>query len=146
MDPCLSFIEIPASGLINDELPDIARSVCESTSGLYKIIGFVSPWIGYLAKDGFNFIGTCAFKSPPKDNSVEIAYFTFPEYEGKGYATRMAKHLIQVARETTPSIKILAQTLPEKNASTTILEKLNFSLVGSKEHPEDGTIWEWELV
>ncbi len=38
-----------------------------------------------------------------------------------------------------------AQTLPEKNASTRILEKLGFSFMGPVQHPEDGEVWEWRL-
>lgn len=38
-----------------------------------------------------------------------------------------------------------SQTLPEENASTSILKKLGFRLVGTVEHPEDGPVWEWEL-
>ncbi len=88
---------------------------------------------------------TCAFKVPPEDNCVEIAYFTFPEYKGKGVATRMAQILLKIAFVTIPDIKIVAQTLPEKNASTTVLKKLGFQFTGEREHPEDGKIWEWEL-
>jgi hypothetical protein len=40
---------------------------------------------------------------------------------------------------------VFAQTLPEENASTAILKKLGFTLVGSVQHPDDGTVWEWEL-
>jgi hypothetical protein len=29
-------------------------------------------------------VGTCAFKTPPKNQQVEIAYFTFPGNEGRG--------------------------------------------------------------
>jgi RimJ/RimL family protein N-acetyltransferase len=145
MEKRLTFIEIPASGRIDDALPDIARSVCESTADLYRAIGFHSPWTGYLAKDDCCYIGTCAFKAPPENRCVEIAYFTFPGFEGKGYATQMAQHLIHIARHARPDSIILAQTLPEENASTTILKKLNFRLKGTQQHPEDGTIWEWEL-
>jgi hypothetical protein len=40
---------------------------------------------------------------------------------------------------------VAAQTLPEENASTSVLKKLQFSFVGSVEHPEDGLVWEWQL-
>jgi len=35
--------------------------------------------------------------------------------------------------------------LPEENASTSVLKKLRFRLVGTVEHPEDGLVWEWQL-
>jgi hypothetical protein len=40
---------------------------------------------------------------------------------------------------------IAAQTLPNESASTTILRKLEFALVGSINHPEDGKVLEWQL-
>ena len=40
---------------------------------------------------------------------------------------------------------VFAQTLPEESASTSILRKLGFRLLGRVEHPEDGPVWEWEL-
>lgn len=103
------------------------------------------PWTGYLAFDENRCVGTCAFKAPPQGNCVEIAYFTFPEYEGKGIATRMAQALVKIALEAEPEIKITAQTLPKEGASTRVLKKLGFKFAGECEHPEDGKVWEWEL-
>src|SRR5262249_10133593 len=54
-------------------------------------------WGGYLSVDRDNgrVIGTCGFKhGPEKDGRVEIAYFTFAPFEGKGYATAMAQELV----------------------------------------------------
>jgi RimJ/RimL family protein N-acetyltransferase len=76
---------------------------------------------------------------------VEIAYFTAPEFEGHGHATQTARALIAIAQQADPALLIAAQTLPEENASTTILRKLGFRLLGSIHHPEDGEIWEWRL-
>jgi hypothetical protein len=42
-------------------------------------------------------------------------------------------------------VTVTAQTLPEENPSTSVLRKLNFRMVGSVEHPEDGLVWEWQL-
>lgn len=72
------------------------------------------PWTGYLAFDENRCVGTCAFKAPPQGNCVEIAYFTFPEYEGKGIATRMAQALVKIALEAEPEIKITANPFPKK--------------------------------
>jgi ribosomal-protein-alanine N-acetyltransferase len=102
-------------------LPAVVRAVCEATVGIYQKMGFVRPWIGYLAVQNGQVIGTCAFKTPPHDSRVEIAYFTFPGNEGKGIATQMARQLIQLAQETDDRISIVAQTLPQENASTAVL-------------------------
>lgn len=128
------------------DLPDTAVNVLKETAALYARNGNRSPWVGYLAVEGGACVGTCAFKTPPRKNRVEIAYFTFPEYEGRGIATRMAALLVEIAFRETPGITVVAQTLPEENASTTVLRKNGFRLVGELEHPEDGTVWEWHLT
>lgn len=127
------------------ELPEVALSVLQSTQELYEVAGYVPPWLGYLAIDAGQCVGTCAFKSAPVDGRVEIAYFTFPPHEGRGVATSMANSLIGLTRMYAPGTQVFARTLAESNASTRILEKLGFRRTAVLEHPEDGTIWEWEL-
>jgi RimJ/RimL family protein N-acetyltransferase len=125
--------------------PPIAADVVEATVQLYQAVGYQPPWIGYLAIENNICVGTCGFKSPPQNDRVEIAYFTFPEHESRGVATRMAAELIRIAQSEMPAVTIAAQTLPQESASTSILKKLGFRLVGTVEHPEDGTVWEWQL-
>ena len=127
------------------EIPDAAAEVMAATADMYRTSGYVQPWIGYLAVDEARIVGTCAFKCAPVDGRVEIAYFTFPEFEGHGIATAMAKELIALACATLPGLLIAAQTRPERNASNAILGKLGFTFAGSVMHPEDGEIWEWHL-
>ena len=55
-------------------------------------------WDGYFVvdTDTREVVGTCAFKGQPADDgTAEIAYFTYPEFEGKGYATSMARKSIR---------------------------------------------------
>ena len=125
--------------------PQIAAEIVGATTQLYRAVGYEPPWIGYLAIEEDICVGFCGFKSPPQNNRVEIAYYTFPEYESRGVATRMAAKLIRIALDKTPAITVAAQTLPVENASTSVLKKLRFRLVGSVEHPEDGLVWEWHL-
>jgi ribosomal-protein-alanine N-acetyltransferase len=144
----VKLIEISSSGAAAEpiaSLPAIAEDVGAAYVGLYKAAGYVKPWLGYFALDGGSCIGTCGFKGPPEQNRVEIAYFTFPQYEGRGYATRMARMLVDMARRADPGLIIAAQTLPSESASTTILRRLGFALVGTVAHPEDGDVWEWQL-
>ncbi len=127
------------------ELPDAAREALAGTAMLYRETGFEPPWIGYLAFDAGACIGTCAFKCAPSDGRVELAYFTFPGHEGRGLATRMCRELVALARSAQPDLVITAQTLPERNASTRVLEKAGFRFSSELDHPEDGRIWEWQL-
>lgn len=126
--------EVQGSGFLKD--------LCASTIAMYPQGTAPLPWVGYLAEERGVPVGTCAFKTPPVAGEVEIAYFTFPGHEGRGVATRMAQRLIQVAAASGATL-IKAQTLPEANASTRVLEKLGFRLVGPVMHPEDGEVWEW---
>lgn len=128
---------------------DVMLQVVEQT--LTNVTGGTgeTPWGGYLAIDDDSgvVIGTCAFKSPPaEDATVEIAYFTFPAYEGKGYATAMAGKLIEAASRAPEVRRIIARTLPEPNASTRVLEKVGMRFAGEVVDPEDGRVWEWEIM
>ena len=126
-------------------LPEFARSACEMSAVWYPRVGYIPPWIGYLTILEGSVVGGGGFKEPPQDGRVEIAYFTAPGFAGRGIATRTARALVAIARQSDPSLLIAAQTLPEENASTAILRKLGFRLHGSVQHPQDGEIWEWHL-
>lgn len=127
-------------------MPVMAAEVIRATRQLYHSVGYGPPWTGYLAFEDDTCVGACGFKSPPQENRVEIAYFTFPEHESRGVATQMASELIRLAREKAPAVTIAAQTLHEENASTSVLKKLQFRLAHTLEHPEDGQVWEWQLT
>lgn len=144
----LSLIQIDRNGIprgYSGSLPEVTSEVFRATADLYAKAGFVEPWIGYLALADEIPVGTCGYKGKPSDGRVEIAYFTFPEFEGRGYASAMAARLVTIAQEHDPSVAVAAQTLPERNASHRILEKLGFCHVDTIDHPEDGTVWEWRL-
>lgn len=115
------------------------------TLALYTQHGFTPPWIGYLAMEDGQCVGACGFAGPPRNGEVEIAYFTFPEHEGKGVASRMAAGLIALTRPAALSsgVRFIAHTLPAESPSTRILKRLGFELVGEIQHPEDGLIWKW---
>jgi [ribosomal protein S5]-alanine N-acetyltransferase len=90
-------------------------------------------------------IGTAGFKGPPDAvGMVEIAYGVAPGFEGQGSATEAAAALFAFALET-PQVEIVrAHTLPVANASTRVLTKCGFLLVGEVVDPEDGLVWRWE--
>ena len=144
----LRFVPIGRSGKPTDtriRLGEHAEEVCSATASLYERVGFEPPWVGYLAVSSDQVMGSCGFKAPPVSGEVEIAYFTFPECQGQGIATSMARELLSIARAAEPSVTLTAQTLPERNASSHILEKLGFTLRRTFIHPDDGEVWEWEL-
>ena len=144
----MELIAIDASGATArpvGDLSDEAKDARQATLDLYAVVGHHAPWIGYLAEEEGECVGACAFKSPPADGRVEIAYYTFPQHEGLGYATAMAGALIGIARQADAGLTIVAQTMAEEGASPHILGKLGFELVEEFEDPLDGPLWEWAL-
>jgi ribosomal-protein-alanine N-acetyltransferase len=129
-------------GTIAPELSDVLRH----TRDMYSRIGFEVPWISYLAVNGLRPVGICSFKSPPMNGRVELAYFTFPEHEGRGIATEMASRLVEMTNARPDVSCVAAQTLVARNASHRVLEKLGFQAIGTVEHSEDGVVLEWQLT
>ena len=126
---------------------DLLRTVAEQTVAMLQRTGATTPWTGYLAVDRTNqiIIGTCGFTAPPDaEGVVEIAYFTFPSFERRGYASAMAATLVDLAKRTAGIRRVRAHTLRERNASTRILEKLGFERVGETADAEAGPVWRWE--
>ncbi len=102
---------------------------------------------GFLAVDEASgrVVGTCGYKhGPEKDGRVEIAYYTFAEFEGKGYATAMAAELLGRALAADGVRGVIAYTLPAPGASTRVLEKIGLQRAGEIVDPEDGKVWLWE--
>ena len=58
----------------------------------------------------------------------------------------MARQLIEIAQATVPGIRIFAFTLPEKNASNRILQKLGFGFAGETRDEDDRVVWRRELT
>jgi RimJ/RimL family protein N-acetyltransferase len=107
----------------------------------------VDHWtLGYTlvrAEDGAP-VGQCAFKSPPMDGVVEIAYGVAPEFEGRGYATEAARALVRIAFENSEVQAVIAHTSENTNASSRVLLKAGFRSIGQVTDPEDGLVWKWE--
>lgn len=114
------------------------------TIEFFDRIGYIPPWIGYVAKLDDTLVGSAAFKGKPKDGRVEIAYGVFPQYQQKGIGTQICRQLVRLALQTDSSVIITARTLPEPNYSTRILEKNDFVFLGTVYDEEDGDVWEWE--
>jgi ribosomal-protein-alanine N-acetyltransferase len=132
--------------LLGDQVGAL-REVAAATAAYLARAGGEARWGSFLAMDPGSrlVVGTCSYKGPPDaDGAVEIAYFTLPVYEGQGYATAMAALLTARAGASPPARTVRAHTLPERNASVRILEKLGFAHLGKIVDPEDGPVWRWE--
>lgn len=122
-------------------LNETTRRVCAETAARYARVGHEPPYVGYLAFDGTHYVGACGFTRPPRAGRVEIAYHTFPGFEGRGLATQMARALLDLA----DGHEVIAHTRPESDASTAVLQKLGFQLEGRVSDPEHGVVWQWQL-
>ncbi len=145
----MELLRIPVIGPIDQSpksLDPMVMSWVDGNQAYYRVVGFNPPWIAYLALEEGAVVGTCAFKGAPTEGVVEVAYATQPGMEGRGIATRMTHALIQLARSTDPTVRIIAQTLPAHNASTRVLTKCGFAHVRKAMDDEVGMVWEWELA
>lgn len=109
----------------------------------YTKIGYNIPWVGYFVIRQGNIVGSCSFVGQPQDGKVEIAYWTFKEFEGQGVASFACNELVKIAYETDSSLTIVAKTAPEHNASTKILENTNFTFTKIVQDEEIGEAWLW---
>ena len=111
----------------------------------YPKIGFNLPWVAYLVIKENKVVGSCSFTGQLQEGKVEIAYWTFKEFEGQGIASFACKELIKIAHNADPKIIITAKTAPEHNASTKILQHNNFIFSGIARDDEIGDAWLWVL-
>jgi [ribosomal protein S5]-alanine N-acetyltransferase len=129
-------------------LHEVAQGVGEAGLKFVRSFPYETPpeWFGYLVVEGESqqLCGVCTFKGPAVEGAVEISYYTFPGFEGRGIGTEMARFLVERARMLPDVTKVVAHTLQERNASGRILEKIGMRFTGDAE--EDGeAVWGWEL-
>ncbi len=142
-------MKLRAIGLKEDKSEAVfASENCQQLLSIYEDYypktGYVLPWVGYFIIREDKIVGSCGFVGQPKDGKVELAYWTFPEFEKQGIASFACKELVSIAIRTDRSLKITAKTAPEHNASTKILEKNNFVFSEIVQDEEIGDAWLWE--
>jgi [ribosomal protein S5]-alanine N-acetyltransferase len=107
------------------------------------------PWIygfAIVLREKRCIIGNAAFKGPPDDEGVvEVGYGIVPQFQGRGYASAATQALLEFATADQSVRIVRAHTLPERSASTRVLEKCGFEFIGEVVDPEDGPVWRWEL-
>jgi [ribosomal protein S5]-alanine N-acetyltransferase len=143
----LELIDISANGVPKKDLgalSQFATDACAQTVTHYKKAGFSPPWISFFARCDSEIVGICAFTAAPAAGRVEIAYHTFPPFEGRGVATAMVRELVRRAAQTDPDVELFAHTLAQQNASNAVLRKLGFEFVRELSHSDEGAVWEWQ--
>lgn len=126
--------------------PEDRAQVSPAWLAALEVSESVDPWrhgFSMVHRETGSNVGSCCFKGPPTDGTVEIAYGVDPDHRCKGYATEAAEALTNFAfAENVPLV--CAHTLPEANASTHVLTKCGFQKLGEVIDPEDGLVWRWE--
>jgi len=133
----------------NARLHELSQPVAQQSLAFMKTFPYETgpEWFGYLVVEAETrqMVGTCSFKGPPaEDGVVEIAYFSFPGFEGRGIGTQMARFLVERAATLPYVTAVVAHTAAELNASTRILEKIGMQLTGEEEE-EGMPVWHWRL-
>jgi [ribosomal protein S5]-alanine N-acetyltransferase len=91
-------------------------------------------------------IGLVGYKGVPDERGmVEIGYSLSSRYRLRGLATEAARALIDHAFSHPQVLRVDAHTLPERNGSVRVLEKLGMKYAGTVHDPEDGEVWHWTL-
>jgi [ribosomal protein S5]-alanine N-acetyltransferase len=111
--------------------------------GFYAKVGFHTPWIGYFLVRQNQVVGSCGFVGQPQGGKVEIAYWTFKEFEGQGIASFACRQLTTMAYEADAGLTVTAKTAPEHNASTKILQNNHFVFTEIVQDDEIGDAWLW---
>lgn len=105
------------------------------------------PWGSHLFFDDDGaLVGFGGFKGPPANTVVEIGYAIAPQRQRRGLATAAARVMIERARAAGVET-VIAHTLAEHNASTSVLTKCGFHRTATVIDPDgDGfEVWRWEL-
>ncbi len=75
---------------------------------------------------------------------MELAYFAFPLFEGRGLGKQMAARLVEMAQASDAVSTLVGLTRPETSKSSSVLQALGFTNSGEAHDSSDGLIWRWE--
>ena len=115
----------------------------------------LEPWFVYgvvLPDDERPLIGHAGFHGPPgtnalrADDAVELGYSIFAPHRRRGYATEVARALIDWARTEHSIDRFLFSIAPDNEPSLAIARKLGFTEVGRHWDEEEGDELELELI
>ncbi len=100
-------------------------------------------WDGIIIhKSDKTVIGDMGFKGGPDENGmIEMGYSIIPAYRRRGYATEMARRLIDWAFQL-PEVKVItAECLIDNIGSSKVLQNVGMQCVG-----QDGELLKWQVT
>ncbi len=123
----------------NDELSDALgvpvvegwatfAGALEATRGRLESDPDATAWGTRLivAGEAPELVGWGGFKGPPFDGTVELGYEIAESRWGRGLATAAVQLILEEALADDEVSRVIAHTLPERNASNRVLEKTGF--------------------
>lgn len=103
------------------------------TSSLWLVPTTPEALLALIERPG-SFSDVTAFSAAPGLREFFVSDEVSPEWVAA----------LSEAHGADPARRTRAHTLPERNASTRVLEKCGFTLVGEVVDPDDGVVWRWE--
>lgn len=89
-------------------------------------------------KDTHQRIGTCSFIPSIDGKTYDIAYCVHRKYWRNGYATEMAKGMVDYAK-TQEADKVTVRVNKENTGSNKVVRKIGFKVVGEHSYKKRGT-------
>lgn len=124
-----AYLPDPSMEKVSDEYLKSVESLGEDEMCCYLISE---------SKGAHERIGTCSFIPSEDGSTYDIAYCVHKNYWRNGYATEMAKGMIDYAKRQGAE-KITVDVNRENAASNAIVRKLGFKMVGEKSYKKRGT-------
>ena len=128
--------------------PEVRAEVSPDWIARVRVTPIGDPWalsFAVVERASGSAVGGCTFKGPPDaDGMVELAYGIDEPHRGRGFATEAARALTKFAFTSGAPRLVRAHTKRDNEASTRVLIKCGFNLVGEVVDPEDGLVCRWE--
>jgi [ribosomal protein S5]-alanine N-acetyltransferase len=88
-------------------------------------------------------VGWGGFKGPPRDGVVELGYEIAESCRRRGHATAAVRAMVAEAFAAQDVTMVIAHTLPQRNPSNQLLERLGFKFDGELRQDDEMT---WRFV
>jgi hypothetical protein len=88
-------------------------------------------------------VGWGGFKGPPRDGVVEVGYEIAESCRRRGHATAAVRAMVAEAFAAEDVTMVIAHTLPQRNPSNQLLERLGFKFDGELRQDDEMT---WRFV
>lgn len=105
-----------------------------------------NPWGPrfFVAGEPPELVGWGGFKGRPKEGVIELGYEIAEARREQGLATAAAQAMVDEAFADPAITEVIAHTLPERNASNRVLEKLGFRFA-EETHEDEQAVWRFSL-